>query len=108
MQFLERLDLEVDGDPFRQFGPHAPRLIHMTEIDAPAFINCPNRRCHAGGLNIAGLIVGAVADGRRELSDLYRCDGYERPTLARRFPCGNAFKVQARFQVAADPASSAP
>jgi hypothetical protein len=95
---LLRLTLEVDDDPLGCFSPHDPRIIHMTEVDALDRLPCPNRRCRGGGLNVEGLLAAAYAQGQTVLSDSYRCDGSE--GQGRRLPCGNVFKVRARFEVA--------
>ena len=93
-----RLTLEVDDDPERCFSPDPGRVIHMTEMDVQEFIPCPNRRCHSGGLNVAGMLSGALRDGKTRLEDLYRCDGFEKHGHQPRTPCRNCFKVKAAWE----------
>jgi hypothetical protein len=96
---LAKLTLEVDDDPEGCHSPHDTRVLHMTEMDVPPFLPCPNRRCRGGGLNLGTLLTILAADGVREISDTYNCDGYETHGQGRRLPCGNAFKVHATFEL---------
>jgi hypothetical protein len=90
---VRRARIEVEETFSRRTVIH-----HLTEENAPEFVDCSNPACFGGGVSIGAVLRWMVATKRSDSTETQLCRGYEGSKRRRVRDCPHSFTVRVELE----------